>query len=48
MDVPAIDISAVPLLDTPVGLFGSLAGQAASTTTTVFEMGVTIILITHD
>ena len=28
MDIPAIDIDAVPLLDTNVGLFGSFAGDS--------------------
>ena len=30
MDIPAIDIDAVPLLDTNVGLFGSFAGDSSS------------------
>lgn len=48
MDLPAIDIDALPLLDTAVGLFGSLVGQSASSGPSVFEIAVTIALIIHD
>lgn len=48
MDQPSIDIAAVPLLDTAVGLFGSLAGQAAASGPSVFEITVTVVLIIYD
>lgn len=48
MDIPAIDIDAVPLLDTNVGLFGSFAGDSNSANASVFEVGVTVIMIIHD
>jgi hypothetical protein len=48
MDLPAIDIDALPLLDTAVGLFGSLVGTSASSGPSVFEIAVTIALIIHD
>lgn len=48
MVLPAIDIDALPLLDTAVGLFGSLAGDSASSGPSVFEIAVTIALIIHD
>jgi hypothetical protein len=48
MGLPIIDIEAVPLLDTAVGLFGSLAGESASSGPSVFEIAVTIALIIYD
>lgn len=48
MDLPAIDIDALPLLGTAVGLFGSLVGDSASSGPSVFEIAVTIALIIHD
>ena len=48
MDLPAIDIDALPLLDTAVGLFGALVGENASSGPSVFEIAVTIALIIHD
>ncbi len=48
MDLPAIDIDALPLLDTAVGLFGSLVGDSASSGPSVFEIAVTIALIVYD
>ena len=48
MDVPAIDIDALPLLDTHVGLFGSFAGDCNAANASVFEVGVTVIMIIHD
>lgn len=44
MGLPPIDIEALPLLDTTVGLFGSFIGESAS----VFEIAVTISLIIYD
>ncbi|WP_168454441.1 hypothetical protein [Sphingopyxis microcysteis] len=48
MGLPAIDIDALPLLDTAVGLFGSLVSESASSGPSVFEIAVTIALIIHD
>ena len=48
MDLPSIDIAALPLLDTAVGLFGSFAGAMAHTGPSVFEVGVTVVLVIHD
>ncbi len=48
MGLPAIDIEALPLLETAVGLFGSLIGESASSGPSVFELAVTIALIIHD
>jgi hypothetical protein len=48
MGLPAIDIDALPLLDTAVGLFGSLVGASAASGPSVFEIAVTIALIIHD
>ncbi|WP_332820073.1 hypothetical protein [Sphingopyxis sp.] len=48
MDLPTIDIGAVPLLDTAVGLFGSLLGESASSGPSVFEIAVTIAMIVYD
>lgn len=48
MGLPAIDIDALPLLDTAVGLFGSLVGDSASSGPSVFEIAVTIALIIYD
>ena len=48
MGLPFIDIDAVPLLDTAVGLFGSLIGENASSGPSVFEIAVTIAMIVYD
>lgn len=48
MGLPVIDIEAVPLLDTAVGLFGSLVGESASPGSSVFEIAVTIAMIIYD
>ncbi|WP_160292437.1 hypothetical protein [Sphingopyxis fribergensis] len=48
MGLPTIDIEALPLLDTAVGLFGSLMGENASSGPSVFELTVTIALIVYD
>lgn len=47
MNLPAIDIEMLPLLDTSVGLFGSLAGEGASGPS-IFELSVTIALVIYD
>lgn len=48
MGLPTIDIEALPLLDTAVGLFGSLMGESASSGSSVFELAVAIALIVYD
>lgn len=48
MELPPIDIDALPLLDTAVGLFGSLMTPSATSGSSVFEIAVTIALIVHD
>lgn len=48
MELPPVDIAALPLLDTMVGLFGSLVGESATSGPSVFEIAVTIALIVHD
>lgn len=47
MNLPTIDIEALPLLDTAVGLFGSLVGESTSGAS-VFELSVTIALVIYD
>lgn len=47
MELPPIDIDALPLLDTAVGLFGSLVADSG-TSRSVFEIAVTIALIVHN
>ncbi len=48
MTLPSIDIDALPLLDTAVGLFGSFVGESASSGPSVFEIAVTIAMIIYD
>src|SRR5690606_3501742 len=48
MELPPVDIAALPLLDTAVGLFGSLMGESATSGPSIFEIAVTIALIVHD
>ncbi len=48
MELPSIDMDALPLLDTAVGLFGSLSGATAATGPSVFEVTVTVVLIIYD
>ncbi|WP_428683607.1 hypothetical protein [Sphingopyxis sp.] len=48
MTLPVIDIDAVPLLDTAVGLFGSLAGAGATASTPVFDVAISVMLIIYD
>ncbi|MEQ8311737.1 MAG: hypothetical protein RIA72_13655 [Sphingopyxis sp.] len=48
MDILPIDIDALPMLDTAVGLFGSLAGETLASGQSVFEIAVIIALIVHD
>ena len=45
MGLPTIDINAVPLLDTAVGLFGSFAGEWTAPKISTFEVTVTVVLI---
>ena len=48
MSLSSIDIEALPLLDTAVGLFGSLVGETASSGPSLFELAVTIALIVYE
>ncbi|QUM73532.1 MULTISPECIES: hypothetical protein [Sphingopyxis] len=48
MGVEAIDIDSIPLLDTAVGLFGSLAPMQSTPGSSVFEVTVTVVLIIYD
>jgi len=48
MPMPAIDIAALPLLDTAVGLFGSFAAEMATSKPSVFEATVTVMLVIYD
>lgn len=48
MELPLVDIAALPLLDTAVGLFGSLMGESITSGPSIFEIAVTIALIAHD
>lgn len=48
MQLPAIDIDAVPLLETAVGLFGSLVHTSAHSGASVFEVAVTVMMIIYD
>ena len=48
MELPSIDIAELPLLDTAVGLFGSLVSESVTSGPSVFEIAVTIALIVHD
>jgi len=48
MGLPTIDIEALPLLDTAVGLFGSLMRESASSGASVFELAVAIAMIVYD
>ena len=48
MNLPSIDIAALPLLDTMVGLFGSLVAPSATQGPSIFEVSVTVILIITD
>ncbi|MGB3846378.1 hypothetical protein [Sphingopyxis sp. YF1] len=48
MNLPSIDIDAIPLLDTVVGLFGSFATPVASSGPSIFEVSVTVVLIIYD
>lgn len=48
MGLPTIDIEALPLLDTAVGLFGSFAGDWTAPKISTFEVMVTVMLIIAD
>lgn len=48
MNLPTIDPDALPLLDTMVGLFGSLVAPGATSGPSIFEVSVTVILIIND
>ena len=48
MESPAIAIDAMPQLDTAVGLFGSFVDESATAGASVFEVGITVIMIIYD
>jgi len=48
MELPSIDIAALPVLDTAVGLFGSFATEMATSKPGVFEVTVTVVLVIYD
>lgn len=48
MQLPTIDIDAIPMLDTAVGLFGSLTAAGAASKPSIFEISVTVVLIIYD
>ena len=43
-----IDIDAIPLLETAVGLYGSLAPTSDPYSPSIFEVVVTLVLIIYD
>lgn len=43
-----IDIDAIPMLETAVGLYGSLAQTSEYTGPSIFEVVVTLVLIIYD
>lgn len=48
MDRPAVDLSSIPMLETPVGQYGSIAlEQAVAGTTSTIELTITVLLIVH-
>ncbi len=48
MPTIAIDIDAVPRLDTAVGLFGSLGTSGGHSGSSVFEVAVTVMMVIYD
>lgn len=48
MELSAIDIDAVPLLDTMVGMFGSFGQSSTTSDQGVFEVAVTVMLVMYD
>ncbi|MBA4748497.1 MAG: hypothetical protein H2056_07265 [Sphingopyxis sp.] len=43
-----IDIEAIPMLETAVGLYGSLAPASGYSGPSIFEIIVTLVLIIYD
>jgi hypothetical protein len=43
-----LDIDAIPMLETAVGLYGSLAQSGGYTGPSIFEVVVTLVLIIYD
>lgn len=43
-----IDIDAIPMLETAVGLYGSLAQASGAAGPSIFEVIVTLVLIIYD
>lgn len=46
--MPDIDISAIPVIETAVGLYGSLAQATDPIGPSLFEVLVTLVLIIYD
>lgn len=46
--MPPIDIDAIPMLETAVGLYGSLAQASGYGGPSIFEVVVTLVLIIYD
>lgn len=48
MPIPKIDLDAIPMLDTIVGLYGSLAQANDPIGPSLFEVVVTFLMIIYD
>lgn len=48
MDLPSINIDAIPMLETAVGLYGALAPSSDPIGPSLFEVIVTLVLIIYD
>lgn len=46
--MPDINIDAIPMLDTAVGLYGSLTQSSGDIGPSLFEVLVTLVLIIYD
>lgn len=48
MGLPSIDIGSLPILETAVGLFGSIASDDQTLGPSIFEVVLTLVLIVYD
>ncbi len=48
MQIPQIDIDSLPLLDTAVGLFGTVAQNSGVSMPSMMEVILTILMIIYD
>jgi hypothetical protein len=48
MPMPSIDIDAIPMLDTAVGLYGALAHASEPIGPSLFEVVIILVLIIYD